>query len=367
MAARLARVTLQRTSADNPKELFVRKTIAGSLAALVLAATPAILAAQSARTAQPGGLTIQKVPLPGEGRGDYLYVDPRTDRLFVTHSQAVHVLDLKTLKQQAEVTGLTAAHGVALDTQGRAYVTDGKSDSVVVFDPSTGRTLGRIATGKGPDSIVFDPASSKIMTFNGESEDVSVIDPATQAVAGTIKLPHAPEYSQADGLGHVYVNLEEGNAIAVIDSRKMALDHLIALTGCDGPAPLALDRANRRLFSGCGNHVMVVTDADRGKVIASVPIGGDPDGIVYDAATKRVFVANRDGGWTIVSQASPNEYRVERTLKIDEYAKTVTLDPKTHRIFSSTADLVWPPAVPGKKHLPNAKPGTFRLLVVSQL
>lgn len=343
----------------------MRNSILSALAVLAAATTP--LAANARAGAPPGhGLTINRVALPGEGRGDYLLADPASNHLFVTHSQRVHVLDLKTLKPVAEVTGLTAAHGVALDAKGHGYVSDGKSDSVIEFDPATGRELKRIHVGKGPDSILFDPASQKVMAFNGESEDVSVIDPATASVVATIKLPDGPEFSQSDGQGHVYVNLEDRNAVAVIDTRKLAFDHLIALKGCNGPAPLAIDRANHRLFSGCGNHVMVVSDAVSGKVVASVPIGGNPDGIAYDAGTKRVFVANRDGGWTVVHQAGADHYQVEQTLKIDEYAKTVALDPTTHRIFSSSADLVWPPAVPGKKHLPNAKSGTFRLVVVSQ-
>jgi len=347
----------------------VRKLMLYSMS-VILASAAACLDAESATKApvrRPETLSVTKVSLPGEGRGDYLYADIKTNRLFVTHSSVVHVLDLTTLKQLARVDGLTAAHGVTLDAAGRAYVTDGNSDSVLQFDPTTGHVLKRIAVGKKPDSILFDPASSKVMVFDGDSEEVSVINPATSSVVTTIKLPNAPENSQSDGRGHVYVNLEEGNAIAVINTKTMKLDHLIPLNGCDGPAPLALDKTNRRLFSGCGNKVMVVTDPDSGKVLASVPIGGDPDGIVYDAGTKRIFVANRDGGWTIVSQLGANQYRVEQTLKIDEYAKTVALDPKTHRVFSSTADLIWPPTVPGKKHLPNAKPGTFRLLVVSQL
>ena len=302
------------------------KAIFGSMVGVVLAAVPAGLEAKPAPARPVERLVVEKVTLPGEGRGDFLLADPDSNHLFVTHGQLVHVLDLKTLKPLAEVTGLTVAHGVALDGRGRAYVTDGKSDTVVLFDSATGHELQRIAAGKEPDAILFDAHSTRIMSFNRGSEDVSVID-----------------------------------------TKKMVLDHLIPLRGCDGPAPLAFDATNRRLFSGCGNKVMAVIDADTGKIVATVPIGGDPDGIVFDPTTKRIFVANRDGGWTIVRQASANAYRVEQTLKIDEYAKTVALDPKTHRVFSSTADLVWPPAVPGKKHLPNAKPGTFRLIVVSQL
>lgn len=343
--------------------------------ALVVAGVPGVSGARPMthyrhhhKAVGPAGtaLSIARVPLPGDGRGDYLMVDGPSGRLFVTHSKVVHILDLATLQPVATVTGLTAAHGVALDAAGHGYVSDGNSDSVIEFDPATGAQIARIAVGKKPDSILFDPASARIMAFDGESEEISVIDPAKTAVVATIKLPHGPEYAQTDGQGHVYVNMEEGNAIAVIDSRKMALDHVIALTGCDGPAPLALDAANRRLFSGCGNHVMVVADADTGKIVSSVPVGNDPDGIVFDPGTHRIFVANRDGSWTIVDQLGADLYRVGQTLKIDEYAKTVAIDRATHRIFSSTAELVWLPTVAGKKHLPNAKPGTFRLLVVSQ-
>ena len=348
----------------------MRKLVLSSIMSVILASTPACLDAKAGTQVaadQAATLTVARISLPGEGRGDFLFADPASNRLFVTHGQLVHVLDLKTLRPLATVMGLTMAHGVALDASGRGYVTDGNSDSVVMFDPKSGNELKRIAVGKKPDAILFDPASSKILAFNGDSEDVSVIDPASGTVVSTIKLPNGPEYPQSDGRGHVYVTLEEGNSIAVIDTAKMALDHVIPLTGCEGPAPLAYDTSTRRLFSGCGNRVMVVTDAVSGKVVASAPIGGGPDGIVYDPQTKRIVVANRDGTWTIIRQTGSEAFSVERNLKIDEYAKTLALDPTTHRIFSSTADLVWPPAVPGKKQLPNAKPGTFRVIVVSQL
>ena len=162
---------------------------------LILSSTAAIVASflaclQAEAAARPIGQTepfrIAKVSLPGEGRGDYLAVDAARNRLFVTHTTAVHVLDLRTLKPVAEVTGLTYAHGVALDGTGRGYVTDGNSNSVVVFDPSSGRELKRIAVGEKPDSILFDPASAKLMVFNANSNSVSVIDPASQAVIGAV-------------------------------------------------------------------------------------------------------------------------------------------------------------------------------------
>jgi DNA-binding beta-propeller fold protein YncE len=321
--------------------------------------------ADAADTASVTAFTIAKVALPGEGRGDYLTVDSDARRLYVTHSSVVHILDLDTLRPIATVTGLKAAHGVAL-AAGHGFVSDGEQNGVVEFDPATGATIKLIPTGKKPDSILHDGASGMVWAFDGDSEEISVIDPAKGVVIKTIKLPNGPEFSQTDNQGKIWVNMEEGNDIGVIDAKTMTLTGTIPLPGCDGPAPLAFDPANRVLFSGCSNKVMTVTDADTGTVLTTVAIGGDPDGITFDPVRKRVYVANRDGGWTIVDQLDKAHYSVNQTLKIDEYAKTVTLDPKTHRVFSSTADLVWPPAVPGKKHLPNARSGSFRLMVVSE-
>jgi DNA-binding beta-propeller fold protein YncE len=357
-------------------EGFMRKTMISAALAMTLAAchnTAATETAASENSAAPASASadgtvsyqIDKVSLPGEGRGDYLTVDNDARRLYVTHSQRVHILDIDTLKPVGEVTGLKAAHGVAL-AHGHGFVTDGDSNAVVMFDPATGKTEKVIAAGKKPDSILHDPSSDMILAFDGDSEEVSVIDPVKAAVVKTIKLPNGPEFAQADGQGMVWVNLEEGNDIAAIDTKAMKLDHLIKLDGCDGPAPLAFDAKNRRLFSGCGNKVMTVTDADTGKVITTVPIGGDPDGIAFDADKGRIFVANRDKTWTVIDQKDKDTYAVNQTLPIDEYAKTVAVDPKTHRLFTSTADLIWPKPTPGKKLLPNAAPGSFRLLVVSE-
>lgn len=348
----------------------MRKLLMSAVCAAILSGCHGGAAVDNGATANDAAatataFTIDKISLPGEGRGDYLTVDNDARRLYVTHSSQVHILDLDTLEPVATVTGLKAAHGVAL-AGGHAFVSDGDQNAVIEFDPATGKVLKTIPTGKKPDSILHDAASGMVWAFDGDSDEVSVIDPARGDVIKTIKLPHGPEFSQTDNRGKIWVNMEEGNSIGALDAKAMTLTGTIALTGCDGPAPLAFDTVNRVLFAGCGNKVMVVVDADSGKVLASVPVGGDPDGIAFDAQRKRIYVANRDGGWTVVDQVDKGTYTVNQTLKIDEYAKTVAIDPKTHRAFSSTADLVWPPAVPGKKHLPNARPGTFRLMVVSE-
>ena len=314
--------------------------------------------------AQPTAFAIDAVLLPGEGRGDYLTIDSEARRLYVTHSASVHIVDLDTLTPVAEVTGLKAAHGVAL-ALGHGFVSDGDQNAVIKFDPATGKTLTKIPTGRKPDSILFDRASGMIMVSCGEAAEIDVIDPEKSTVVNTIKLPSDPEFSQVDGKGKLWVNLGDDNVIGVIDTKTITLMGTIPLPGCDGPGPLAFDTVNRVLFSGCGNKVMTVTDADTGTLIATVPIGDDPDGIAFDPTRNRIYVANRAGGWTIVDQTARDRYAVNQTLKIDDYAKTVTVDRATHRAFSSTADLIWGPVVPGKKHLPSAKSGTFRLMVIS--
>lgn len=307
---------------------------------------------------------IRKVSLPGEGRGDYVLADAESRRLYVTHTGSVHILDLDSLKVLGEVTGFKKAHGVAL-AGGHGFASDGDGNSVIVFDPATGKTLKTIAAGKNPDSILFDAPSGMVFVFNGTSKDISVIDPARQAIVKTIAVGDKPEFSRSNGKGRIYFNLEDEHAIGVIDTRKLAIATKYVLDDCEGPAALGLDEANRRLFSSCGNGTMKVVDADSGRVVAEVPVGQDPDGISYDATSKRIYVAARDGGWTIVDQHGPNTYSVNQVLKIDPYAKTTAIDIKTGRVFSSTADLVWPKGVPEDGVLPDARPGSFRLMVVS--
>ena len=352
----------------------MRRLLACSIAAIALAAcqpTPrneSALAGNAAADSAPTAFKVDKVPLPGEGRGDYLTIDAGANRLYVTHSTVVHVLDLATLTPLFQVEGLKGAHGVALDpARGHGFVTDGKQNAVVMFDLATGKTIKAIPAGKKPDSIVHDLASGMIFAFNGESSDVSVIDSDKAEVIKTIKLPNAPEFSQSDGLGKLWVNLAKGNAIAEIDTTTLALDRTIKLDGCERPGPLAFDPTDRLLFAGCtGNSLLAVVDPDSGKIVATAKVGEDPDGIAYDDARDRIFVANRKGGWTIIDQLDKTQYALNRILPIDDDAGTVSVDPKTHRAFTSTADLFRPNDKAGNGASPMAKPGTFRLMVVSE-
>lgn len=339
------------------------------ISAAIVTAIASLMAAVATYAMDTGPTIVrfktERVSLPGEGRGDYLLVDEASNRLFVTHASTVHILDLKTLGTIGTVAGLTKAAGVAVASD-KGFASDAGGDRVVVFDPATGVTEKMLVGGKKPDSIFFDQPSGMVFVFNGGSHDVSIIDPKRAEIVKTIALGDAPEGARNDGNGRAYVNLGDEHAIAVIDTRKGEVLGKYIMVDCESPAALGIDTVHGRIFSSCENNVMKVVDAKSGRTVATLAVGQDPDGIIYDAEHRRVIVGGRDGAWTIVDQLTPDRYRINSTYSIDPYAKTLAQDTRTGRIFSSTADLIWPPIVPGKKHLPDAKSGTFRLLVISE-
>lgn len=345
-------------------ECFVKK-----ISAVTVTAIAFLMTAEATFAKETGPAIAQfkthSISLPGQGRGDYLLVDEASNRLFVTHASTVHILDLNTLGAIGAVAGLTKAAGVAVASN-KGFASDAGGDRIVVFDPETGATEKILLGGKKPDSIFFDKPSGMIFVFNGDSHDVSVIDPKRAEVVKTIALGDAPEGARSDGNGRAYVNLGDEHAIAVIDTLKGEVIGKHMLVDCESPAALGIDTAHDRIFSSCENNVMKVVDAKSGRTVATLVVGQDPDGIIYDAERRRVIVGGRDGVWTIVDQLTPDRYRINSTYSIDPYAKTLAQDTRTGRIFSSTADLLWPPRVPGRKHLPDAKSGTFRLLVISE-
>jgi DNA-binding beta-propeller fold protein YncE len=350
-----------RGSPDARLEDLMMRLLTTTVIALMIAGC----AAKQARKASAATFQAETILLPGEGRGDYLFVDDANSRLYVTHTNVIHILDLASLKSVGTVVGFKKAHGVAI-ANGKGFASDGNGNRIIVFDPATGKTTKIIPAGQNPDSILFDAPSGMIFVFNGISKDISVLDPVKEAIVKTIPIGDKPEFSRSDGAGKVYFNMEESHAIGVIDTAKAALIAKYVLSDCEGPAALGIDTANQRLFSSCSNGQMKVVDANNGNIVASLPVGEDPDGITYDPANKRIFVAARDGEWTIIDQQGADRYIVNQVYKIDPYAKTTAFDGKTGRVFSSTADLIWPTEVQGQTHLPDAKPGTFRLMVVSQ-
>jgi DNA-binding beta-propeller fold protein YncE len=245
------------------------------------------------------------------------------------------VVDPESGKVVATLEGFKKVHGVAVVGQ-RAFVTDGTGNLVRGFDLKTWKPVGEVAAGNNPDAISYDPASRRLFAFNHSGGSATVIDPATVKSAGTIEVGGKVEEGQADGKGTVWVNVEDRNEIVRLDSRKQVVTARWAIGPCETPTGLGFDGANRRLFAGCeGNKMMVVVDADSGKVVTSVPIGDGVDGTDYDPGTGDVFSSCRDGTLTVVHQDGADKYHVAQTVQTLRTAKTLTLDRKKHRVFLS--------------------------------
>ena len=314
----------------------------------------------------PSGYHLVKtVKIGGEGGWDYLIVDDIARRLYVTHGTRVHVLNADTLAIVGEIPNTEGVHGVAIASEfGRGYTSNGRTSTVSIFDLKTLKIISQVPVGENPDSIRFDPASKKVFVFNGRSHDASVIDAATGTVVATIPLGGKVEFSVADGKGRVFVNNEDKSEIDVIDSKTLKLVAQWPIAPGEAPTGLAIDTRNRRLFSVTRNKFMIVTDADNGHVLASLPIGSGCDGCAFDPETQLAFASNGEGTLTIVREESPTKFSVLDTVATKQGARTMTIDPKTHSVFLPTADFGPTPQPTAEQPRPRpvAIPGTFVVL-----
>ncbi len=318
--------------------------------------------------ARPQYALARVIPLPGEGWWDYLAFEPEEARLFIAHGTRVEVIDTRRMSRVGAVTGINGAHGIATAAAlNRGFVASGASDSVVIFDLKTLAVIGEVkTTGAGPDALAYDASTRRVFSFNGRGRNVTVIDAAGGTVVGTIALEARPEFAVADGAGHVYVNLEDRNSLAAIDATTLAVTAVWPLPGCDSPSGLALNARDGELFSVCDNHLMAVTDVHTGAALGSVPIGGGPDAAGYDPDARLAFASCGEGVVTVVAMDPQRRPLVAQTVPTQKGARTMALDPRTHRLFLVTAD--FGPAPPPTAEHPHPRPGilpdTFRLLVI---
>jgi DNA-binding beta-propeller fold protein YncE len=230
-------------------------------------------------------------------------------------------------------------HGIAIASEaGRGFVSNGQSSTVTIFDLKTLKKVSEVPTGKKPDAIIYDPASGRVFAFNGGSNSATAIEAADGKIVGTVDLGGGPEFAAADGSGYVYDNLEEESLVLKINSRTLKVEKRWPTAPCASPSSMAMDRDNRRLFVGCRSKVMAVIDADSGRVITTLPIGDHVDATAFDPATRLIFNSNGEGTITVIRQDSADKYSVIDTVKTLPRAKTMALDPKTHRLFLSTAE-----------------------------
>ena len=298
---------------------------------------------------------------------DYITVDSSARRVYLSRGTEIKVLDADNGAVIGNITGLKRDHGVAIAGEfGRGFISDGALGKVVIFDLRTLKVIGEVKADNDADCVIYDPASKRVFVMNGDPHTSTVIDAKSGTAVGIIQLGGAPEFAVADGTGTVYVNLEDKNEVAVIDSRTLTIKSRWPVAPAGGPTALAMDIKRRRLFSAGRNpQMLVVMDAGNGKVIQSFPISAGVDAAAYDPETGWLFASTREGMIHIFAEDSPDKFSEVETVKTEFGAKTMGLDTKTHNLFLDTADFGAPEAPTANRPNPrrSAILGTFRVLV----
>ncbi len=304
--------------------------------ALSVAGAAVTPGAATAANGDSGYAIAARWPLEGDGKWDYLIVDPAQHRLFLSRATHVQVVDLQSGKVVGDIANTSGVHGIALAQDlNRGFTSNGKADSVTVFDLSTLAPITVLKiSGHGPDAIIYDAPSKHVFTFNGHSANATVIDAASATEIATIALPGSPEFAVSDGAGHVFVNIEDKALVAVIDVAKGSVVSTWPLAPCIEPTGIALDAARHRLFSVCHNEHLIVTDSQSGRRVADLPIGQHVDAAAFDPATSLIFSSNgASADVTVIDSGAGDRYAVKGALATADGAKTMALDPTTHRIY----------------------------------
>ena len=309
---------------------------------------------------------LNEIPIGGEGGWDILTVDSAAKRLYLSHATKVVVVDLEKNAVSGEIADTPGVHGfIPVPEAGRGFSTNGRENKSSVVDLATLKTTSKIDTGDGPDAFAYDAKHGEVYIFNHKGNSATVIDAKNTKVVATIQLGGSPEFGVSDEVaGRVYVNLEDKSEVAVIDAVKHEVVTRWPLTPGTEPTGIAFDAAHHRLFSACHNKMMEMLDTTNGKVVASVPIGAGVDGCAFDDTTQLAFASCGEGTTTIAKEEGDKLTTVQ-TLKTVRSARTMALDPKTHRIYLPSAQFE-PPATPSPGASPTRPkmiPNTMKLLV----
>lgn len=327
--------------------------IALACAMVVLPMQPAVHAAAAGPAALAGFDAVQRYPVGGTGGWDFVTFDPAGQRLFITRGDRVQVWSVQSKAVVAEIEGTAGVHGVALAPDlGRGFTSNGRSNTVSVFGLDDLRITRTIPVGESPDAILYEPHFKRVYAFNARSRSVSIIDAVGLTVLATVPLGGKPEVGVADNDGRVFVNIEDKSELAVIDPAGNRVEARWPLAPCLEPTGLALDAVHARLFSVCANHTMAIVDATSGRLVAAVPIGGEPDGVVFDAGSRRAFSANGEGSVTVVGETDAEHFVVLANVATQARARTIALDPASHALYLVTASFGPTPAATAEQPRP---------------
>ena len=326
----------------------MRNTFKPIICALFLA----VLSSGSLLAQGNGGYhLLHEYKLGGEGGWDYIAMDAASRRLYVTRGTHVQVVNIDSGKVEGDITGLQGVHGVALDkADNKGFISDGRDNSVVVFDLKTLQQTGKVQAGTNPDAILFDPASKRVFAFNGRSNNATAINAGDNSVAGTIDLGGRPEFAATDAKGKVFVNLEDKSSLVQLDPKDLKVVNTWPLAPGEGPSGLSIDADHDVLFSGCDNEKMIIVDGNSGKVLASPTIGKGVDATSFDKEVKQAYSSNgQTGDITVIKEDSPTSFSAAATVPTRPRARTMTVDEKTHNLITVTAEFEKPAeAAPGQ-------------------
>jgi YVTN family beta-propeller protein len=325
-------------------------------------------AATVAAETASGYAVVRTMLLGGDGGWDYVFADSPARRLYIARATRFMVVDLETGKQVGEIPDTPGAHGVAVVSDlGIGFTSNGRENTSSVFDLKTLKVSEKIKTGEGPDAIVFDPASGNVYTMNGHGKSASVIDPKTRKVVATIALNGKPETPVPDGKGRMYINIEDKNLLAVVDTKTNKVVGEWPMAGCDEPSGLDMDRDSGDIFAACGNKVMAIVDSTTGKLIATIPTGDGSDGLAFDPKAKVAVTSNGEGNMSFVGKRD-GKYVLLENVPTKKGARTVGFDSTTGQFLTVTADLgpAQKPSPENPRGRPQPLPNSFAVIAVGK-
>jgi len=308
----------------------------------------------------------KEIVIGGEGGWDYLTVDADARRLYVSHATKVVVIDMDSETAVGEIAPAPGVHGIALAPDlGRGFVSNGRENTASIVDLKTLKILGTVKTGENPDAILYEPVHHEVYAFNGRGHSATVFDAKTGEVRATIPLPGKPEFAVFDEeAGRIYNNIEDTSQLVAIDPASHSVVATWPIAPGEEASGLALDPATHRLFVGCGNAMMLMVDASNGYVLAHVPIGPGVDANRFDPGTGLAFASGSDGTLTVARPTGRSGLDVVQTLATPKRSRTMTLDPRTHRLYVSAAEFGPPTTRPdGTPGWPQVLPDSFRVVV----
>lgn len=313
----------------------------------------------------------KKINTSGNEGWDYLAVDDVAQHLFVSHGNMVNVIDLKSDKTIATITDTKGVHGIAVANDlNKAFISNGKDNSITVVNLKTFDLIEKVKiAGVKPDAILYDQFSRKVFVYNAESNDATVLDANTNKVVKTIPLGGKPEFSVTNTKGLIYVNIEDKNEIKTINASTLKVVNTWNIAPGEEPSGLAIDLVTNRLFSVCGNNLMIIVNATNGKIIKTLPIGAGCDGVVFNSKKNLIFSSNGEGTITVVKEGNANTFSVLETVKTQKGARTIALNKTTNQLYLSTADFGAKPEPTAENPKPRAGivPNSFVVLVVEPI